>query len=45
MICDTIIEIEVLGRQQNNWIGVHYCGSNVNQTKVQKLMQSFKECR
>ena len=43
MICDAIIEVGVLGCQQNNWIRVHYCGSNVNQKKVQKWMRRFKE--
>ena len=40
--CDIIIEVEVLGRQQNNWIRVHYCGSNVNQKKVQKMDAKFQ---
>jgi hypothetical protein len=43
MICDAIIEGGVLGRQQNNWIRVHYCGNKVNQNKVHKWMQRFKE--
>ena len=43
MICDASIEVGVLWRQQNNWIRVYYCGSNVNQRKFQKWMQRFKE--
>jgi hypothetical protein len=42
MICDAIIEVGVLGWQQNNWIRVQYCGSNVNQKNVQEWMRRFK---